>query len=246
MGNFGTRNVGDTIHIYNKNTHEILSPYSPIVYTDDFLGSDVVIPAAASPESGCKWVKKIVGAAPPTVAIKADEVNGLVECALTSTSEKQNAEAYFNDELQFSILQGAVLEARFALSVLPTLAAEFVVGFTSAWADGLDSATYSAFFTCDGGGLITCESDDNATDGSTSSGVTLVASEYATVRLDCTAAATAGIKFYVNGALVVTSAAWAASAANSKVQPIFGLYKASGAGVGTALVDYVKITQNRS
>jgi hypothetical protein len=246
MGSFGFRNVGSKVHIIDTGTHELLSAYSPIVFADDFLGADVVIPAAASPESGCKAVKKIVGAAPPTLAIKADEVNGLVECALTADSQKQNAEWYFNDELQFSILRGLVFEARFALSVLPTLAAEFVCGVTSAWADGLDTTTYNAFVTCDGGGLITCETDDNATDGSTSSGVTLVADEYAVVRIDCTDAATSGIRFYVNGALVVTSAAWAASAANSKVQPIFGLYKASGAGLGTALVDYVKITQNRS
>jgi hypothetical protein len=130
----------------------------------------VVIPATA--ESGVPWVKKIVGAAPPTVGVKADEVNGILECALTATSEKQNAELYWGDELQWSVRQGLNFEARVKASVLPTDAAEIVVGFISNWADGLDAATYSVFFTLDGSGEIFCEKDDNATDESVTSGVT--------------------------------------------------------------------------
>jgi hypothetical protein len=237
---------GGVLDYYDNTTHERTARFAPVKFVDDFLGSDVVIPAAASPESGCKWVKKIVGAAPPTAGIVADGVNGLVECALTSASQKQNAEVYFNDELQFSVVQGLVFEARFALSVLPTDVAEAVIGLTSAWADGLDAATYSVFATCDGSGEIICEKDDNATDESATSGETLIASEYAIVRIDCTDVA--DIHFYVNGNRVAegTTFDWAASAANSKVQPIFGVYKASGAGVGTLLVDYVKVWQNRS
>jgi hypothetical protein len=246
MPPYKTRREGGTDTIIQSQTHETMIPFAPIVFADDFFGADTVIPAAGSPESGTKWVTKIVGVAPPTVAVKADTVNGVVECALTSADQKQNAEVYFNDELQFSIAQGLVFEARFALSVLPTLVAEFVVGLVSAWADGLDDTTYNAFVTCDGSGLITCEKDDNATDESASSGVTLVASEYAIVRIDCSTPA--DIKFYVNGARVAGSTTfdWAASAANSKVQPIFGLYKATGAGVGTSLVDYVRVWQNRT
>ena len=247
MPPYRTRREGGTDTIIERSTHESMIPFAPVVFADDFLGADTVIPAAGSPESGMKWVTKLVQTAgTPTAAVKADTVNGVVECALDSTSEKQGAEVYMNDELQFSIAQGLVFEARFALSVLPTLAAEFVIGLVSAWADGLDGTTYNVIVTCDGGGLITCEKDDNATDESASSGVTLTASEYAIVRIDCSTAA--DIKFYVNGARVAGSTTfdWAASAANSKVQPIFGLYKASGAGVGTCLVDYVKIWQNRS
>lgn len=238
--------VGGVVQWYDNATHETVLRASPIQFGDDFRGADVVIPAAGSAESGVPWVKKIVGAAPPTVGKVADATNGVIECALTADDQKQNAEVYTNDELNFSILQGLVFEARFALSVLPTLAAEFVVGLTSAWADGLDATTYNLIATCDGNGLIACEKDDNAADESASSGVTLVADEYAIVRIDCTDPL--DIKFYVNGNRVAsgTTFDWVASAANSKVQPIFGMYKASGAGLGTALVDYVKVWQNRA
>ena len=231
---------------YDSASFETLAMFSPVHFYDDFLGADLVIPATGSPESGVRWVKKIVGAAPPTVAVTANGVNGLLACTLTSTSEKQNAEAYFEDQLCFSVLQGLVFEARFALTVLPTLAGEMVLGLISAWADGLDAATYSAFVTADGSGEIICEKDDNATDESTTSGVTLTAGVYAIARIDCTDIA--DIKFFVNGNRVASSTTfdWAASAANSKVQPVIGCYKASGAGVGTLTVDYVKVWQNRS
>ena len=104
----GAQYRGGNIHYFDKTTHERALLAAPVVLKDDFLGAATVIPAAGSPESGVQWVKKIVGAAPPTVAIKADATNGILECALTSTSEKQNAECYMNDELQFSMLQGLV------------------------------------------------------------------------------------------------------------------------------------------
>lgn len=232
---------------FEGTTQETVSvPGAPVMFYDDFLGSGVVVPAAGSPESGCDWVKKIVGAAPPTLAGKADEVNGAIVCTLTVDDQKQNAEIYFNDELQFSVLQGLVFEARFKAAVLPTLLAEMVIGLVSAWADGLDAATYSVFVTLDGSGEIICEKDDNASDESATSGVTLTNADYAIVRIDCSDPA--DIKFYVNGARVAsgTTFDWAASAANSKVQPIIGCYKASGAGLGTLELDYVRVWQKRA
>jgi hypothetical protein len=235
------------LHYYDPGmSHETIEVKAPVAFYDDFLGADVVIPAAGSVESGCKWAKKIVGAAPPTVAKVADELNGVVACALTSASQKQSADLYMNDELQFSVRQGLILEARIKQSVLPTLVAESAIGLIGAWADGYDAVTYSAFFTCDGDGEIICESDDNVTNASATSGVTLTNSDWAVLKIDCTDLT--DIKFYVNGAEVAgaTTFSWAASAANSKVQPICGMYKASGAGVGTLQVDYIKTWQKRS
>lgn len=226
--------------------YETILSMLPVTFVDDFIGSDVVIPAAGSPESGCKWVKKIVGAGPPTVAVVADGLNGIVACALTSDSQKQSADLYMNDELQFSVKQGLIFEAVITQSVLPTLGAESVIGVVSAWADGYDAITYSAFFTCDGDGEIICESDDNVTDASASSGVTVLNTDTVVLKIDCTDIT--DIKFYVNGNEVAgsTTFSWAASAANSKVQPIAGMYKASGAGVGTLQVDKIDLGQKRS
>lgn len=247
MGSTKAKYIGSQLDYYDAATFERTARFAPVQFSDDFIGAGVVIPAAASAESGVAWVKKIVGAAPPTVVISDDAVNGIVACTLTSTSEKQNAELYMNDNQPFSVLQGLVFEAVFSPSVLPTGAAEMVIGVISAWADGLDNATYSAFVTLDGSGEIFCESDDNVTDASATSGITLVANDLCVVRIDATDYAN-GIRFYVNGARVAesTTFAWAASAANSKVQPVAGCYKASGTGVGTLLVDKLALWQNRT
>lgn len=239
--------LGGTLDFYDGTTFERTGRFAPLAFIDDFIGADVAFPAAGAPESGCAWVVKVVDTAGTAAAAgDADAVGGTVSLALDNTDEKQEASLYMNDELQFSIAQGLIFEARITPAVLPTLGAELVVGLISAWADGLDAATYSAFFTMDGSGEIFCEADDNATDRSTTSGVTLTAGAYAVLRLDCTDVA--DLKFYVNGNRVAsaTTFAWAASAANSKVQPIASAYKASSAGVGTLTVDRIACWQNRS
>jgi len=229
---------------YDGVTFETLAAMYPVAFYDDFVGSDVVIPASGSPESGCKWTKKIVGAAPPTVAKTADGVNGFVAGSLTADDQKQDAALHFNDELMLSIAQGAIFETRLALTTLPTLLAVASFGLHGAWADG--GSSYRVGFEVPAGGLVACESDDNATDTSASSGITLVAGAYRIFRIDCTVQSS--IKFYIDGNRVAgtTTFANAASAANSKAQPHVGLYKASGAGLGVLSVDYVKVWQNRS
>ena len=229
---------------YDRSTFEILKAMYPIEFYDDFIGADIVIPASGAVESGCKWSKKIEGAAPPTVAKTAGGVNGFVACSLTADSQKQDAALHMNDELMFSIAQGAIFETRLALTTLPTLNGIASFGLWGAWADG--GSAYRVGFEVPAGGLVACESDDNATDTSASSGITMIAGTYYIFRIDCTDQS--NIKFFINGNRVAGSTTFinAASAANSKAQPHLGLYKASGAGLGVISIDYVKIFQNRS
>ncbi len=229
---------------WDESTFETYLAHYPIQFYDDFIGADVVIPASGAVESGTKWSKKIVGAAPPTVAKTADGVNGFVLASLTSASQKQDAALHMNDELMLSIAQGAIFETRLSLTTLPTLNGVASFGLWGAWADG--GSAYRVGFEVPAGGLCACESDDNATDTSASSGTTLVAGTYYIFRIDCTDQA--AIKFFINGERVAgsTTFANAASAANSKTQPHLGLYKASGAGLGVMSIDYVKVWQNRS
>lgn len=230
--------------LFDSVSYETLDALFPIKFYDDFLGADVVIPASGSVESGVPWSSKIVGAAPPTVAKTADGVNGFVACSLTSDSQKQDAALHMNDELMFSIAQGAIFEARLALSTLPTDVAVASFGLWGAWADG--GSAYRVGFEVPATGSVTCESDDNATDTAAASSITLVAGAYHIFRIDCTAQS--AIRFFIDGAQVCASTTFAnaASAANSKCQPHIGLYKASGAGEGVISLDYVKVWQNRS
>jgi len=84
---------------YDRSTFETVHVNAPVFQAWDFMApGSTVVPAAGSAESGCMWVKKIVGAAPPTVGQVADAQNGVVRCAQTATSEKQNADLYWGDE----------------------------------------------------------------------------------------------------------------------------------------------------
>jgi hypothetical protein len=234
------------LEFYDSTTQERVAPFAPVLFYDDFLSANTVVPAAGSSESGMHWVKKIVGSAPPTVAGVADGANGIVACTLTSASEKQDAALYFDDQRNFVLTQGCVFEARVKLAVLPTSNAELVWGLVGDWADGADAITYSAFFTADGSGEVICEMDDNATDASATSGVTLTANDWAVCRIDFSDIN--NVLFFINGNHVATSTtfAYAATGANATLQPFFQAYKASGTGVGTLQVDYVRVWQKRS
>lgn len=229
---------------YDSSTYETFIGMYPISFYDDFEGADLVIPATAADESGCKWTKKIVGAAPPTVAKSASVVNGHVLCSLTSADQKQDAALYWDDQLSLSIAQGAIFEARLSLTTLPTLNGIASFGLWGDWADA--GSTYRIGFEVPAGGIVTCESDDDATDTAAATSITLVAGTYNIFRIDCTTQT--DIKFFIDGVRVAGSTTFnnAASAANSKAQPHLGLYKASGAGLGVMSVDYVKIFMDRS
>jgi len=229
---------------YDGVTFETLKAMFPVAFYDDFIGADVVFLASGAAAEGCVWTKKIVGAGPPTVAKTADGVNGLVACTLHVTDEKEDAVLHMNDELMFSIAQGAIFEARLALTTLPTLLGVASFGLWGAWKDA--GSDYRVGFEVPAGGIVTCESDDAITDIPAASTVTLVAGTYYIFRIDCTDQA--DIKFFIDGVRVCASTTFAnaASAANAKCQPHLGLYKASGAGLGVLSLDYVKIWQNRS
>ena len=239
----GSQYRNNTLTFHDRTTLESLLPVAPVVFADDFLGAYTALPTSA--ESGMDWISKIVGAAPPTAAITADGANGILELALTATSEKQEATAYFGDQRQFSLEQGVVFECRAKISVLPTGNAEAVFGLLGDWTDGADAATYSLFFTADGSGAIVCEMDDNATDRSTASGVTVLNTEWHIFRIE--AFAVGDVRFYIDGAqvAVATTFAYAATGANAVLQPYLSMYKASGTGIGTIQIDYVRAWQNR-
>lgn len=234
------------LHYYDEPTQERVDFAGyPHTFYDDFDGVDLAIPAWGAAESGCKWAKMIVGAGPPTVAKVADAAAGQVACTLTADDQKQDAGIGMDDCRNFDITKGLVWEARVRLSVLPTANAEAVFGVIGDWADGPDAITYNAFFTADGSGEVFCETDDNATDASATSGVTALATDWKIYRIDFTDVT--NILFYIDGNHVAigTTFGYVATGANAVLQPYLGLYKVSGTGVGTMLIDYVRIASYR-
>ena len=138
---------------YDDATFETVEQMSPVQFGDDFVGAGHTagIPAAGSPVAGYPWVKKIVGAAPPTVALVSNAACGQVALALTSTSEKEDAVLYWNDALTIDVTKIASIEVRAALSVAPSAAGvQMVLGLAAAWIDGPDNNTHYLEFRLHG------------------------------------------------------------------------------------------------
>lgn len=244
MHNTRSRVEGARLAHFDYVSNETVHDNSPVIFRDDFVGAGAaVVPASA--ESGVFWLKKIVGAGPPTVAAVANQAGGVVACALTATSEKQDAALYAGDVLNFDMTKGLVWEARIKLSVLPSAAAsQMVIGLSSAWIDGPDNASYYVEFGAAGSGAIVVRKKDGVATTSTASGTTLTNSDWAILRID--ASDVTAVRFYING--VETSGSpvsFGATGANAILQPYAAMYKASGTSVGTLQIDYVKIWTNR-
>ncbi|HUV84726.1 MAG TPA: hypothetical protein VMV86_03405 [Methanosarcinales archaeon] len=227
---------------YDSVTSETVLKHAPVVLYDDFIASSLVIPAGGAVESGCLWSKLLVGGG---LVAGAAGGNGWVECTLAATSEAESAYLYTNDNLQFSVTQGLIFETKLIISVLPTAVAEVQFGVGCVYGVP-DAMAYSVWFTADGSGEIFCEKDDAATDQSVTSGVTVVNTVGHYYKIDMSDVT--NIKFYIDGVRVAaaTTFGFVATGANALVQPFLGGYKASGAGLGTLAIDYVKLWQKRS
>ena len=205
-------------------------------YYDNF-SQYTSIATAGSRANGNPWVKDITGAAPPTVGYVADAIGGVAECALTSASQAQDASAHWDDNRHICLDNGPVVQFYAKLTVLPTLLGIAHLGLISDNGTDFAGTTYNAGFTIAAAGVVSAAIDDNATPTSATTGVTMAVDTWYAFRIE--AFSKSAIRFFINGALVAgsTSFNYAATAgANSTLQPIFGIGKASGAGVGTLQV----------
>jgi hypothetical protein len=215
-----------------------------LVINDDFIGAVAAFPTTA--ESGMAWMSKIVGAAPPTVAMVADAANGVARCALTADSQKQDAALYMGDQRCIDLSKKPIVEIRAKLSTLPTSGTKVVMGLAGDWVDGPDAIAYSAWVAASGSGALLVEADDAATDSSAASGVTVTTADWFNVRIDFSDLT--ALKFYLDDTLIATETAipFAATGANAILQPYVGAYKASGTSVGAVDVDYIRVWSERA
>jgi hypothetical protein len=233
----------------NGQSFEVVESNHPVQFIEDFLQASLVIPVAGSAESGMNWVKKIVGAAPPTVAGVGNAAGGQVACTLTAASQKQDAAIYMDDNKAFDVTKGLIYEARVQLSVLPSAAeVQMVWGLSSNWIDGPDNAAQYVQFGVLANGAILCRAKDGTTTSSAaaSNARTLLNTEWAVFRIECQDVT--GIRYYIDGVDVTPATAipFAATSASAILQPYASAYKASGTGVGTLTVDSVKAWMNRA
>lgn len=235
-------NAGNQLQFYDQSTFEVTWIASPLYFDDDFIGGGHTagVPVAGSPTAGYPWVKKIVGAGPPTVALVANAAGGQIACALTATSEKEDAALYWNDSLSLDATKGLVWQCRSQLSVLPSAAGvQSVWGLSSAWIDGPDNASKYIEFGATANGTILLRSQDGTTQNSINSGVTVLATDFHNYRIDVTDPT--DVKFFIDGVQVSATGAikFAATGANAILQSYLSVYKPSGTGVATLTIDAV-------
>jgi hypothetical protein len=237
---------------FEDKTFETVMPMAPLQFADDFIGAghSAGVPAAASPVAGYPWVKKIVGAAPPTVALVANATGGQMQLALTATSELQDAVLYWNDNLAIDVTKGTVFEARAALSVPPSAAGvQVVFGLAAAWINGPDSNVKYLEFGCTANNSLLVRSQDGTTQYSIAaanagSAVSLDVN-FHVFRIDASDVTDVG--YYYDGARVNAkgSVGYAATGANAILQPYISCYKTVSTGLATLLIDKVDLWSNR-
>lgn len=233
-------------------TQETILPMAPLYFADEFIGAGHTagIPASGAPTAGYPWVKKIVGAAPPTVGLAVNASGGQVQIALAATSEKEDAALYWNDNLAIDVTKIAVWEARVALSVAPSAAGvQAVFGLAAAWIDGPDNNVKYLEFGCTANGNLLVRSQDGTTQNSIAAAVNGVAvvldTNFHTFRIS--AENVSDIAFYYDGNRVNAngSVTYVATGAGSILQPYAACYKPSGTGIATMLIDKVDVWSNR-
>ena len=246
--------VGYRQRAFEDSNQETVNGGWELQFGDDFIGGGHTagIPAYGSPVAGYPWAKKLVGT-PTGVALVTNSIGGTVAVALASTSEAEEALLAWNDSLSFDVTKSGMVEYRAALSVLPTGVAGAGLGVASAWVSGglLSYARYLAFGWSASGALLV-----QAYDG-VQSVVSLAAKQIGGsaitsdtnqhyFRIDWSN--NADVVFYYDGNRVnaVGSVTWTATAgANSNMQPVVDVFKASGTGVATITVDKIDIFNSR-
>ncbi len=183
----------------------------------------------------------------------ADGANGLVSLALDVDSNAEDALIYHGDERSFNLKTGLIFEVVVRVSVLPTLTAELVFGMAGNHNLSKDAITEAAWFKMDGSGAVVCETDDTTNNNDDkASGVTATAAQTKIYRIDFTDLS--NVQFFIDGVHVASPGSGTNTTfdmsnltdAEAVMQPYIGIDKTADAGLGTMLVDSVRIWGNRS
>ena len=241
MGQTGAKWRNNQLAFYDKTTFETVKPIAPIVLYDDFLGTVI---------NTDLWTVADAGAGATTIAASVITLTTLVNGATDENG------VYAKDNNAFNLDKGPIFECRLALNVAPTIGTEIIFGlFNDVYTTGAgrilvasELLCYAAFgfYTTVGAGLIpVIRTDDTGTNsGVVSTAITAVAlNAYHVYRIDCTNVA--DVKFYIDGVGVATGTTFNMSTgAAVMVQPMVIAQKVGiDAGLGIALIDYIRVWQ---
>jgi hypothetical protein len=241
MGETKARWRAGQLAFYDGATHETILPLAPIVIFDDFLGGAVNTDLWTEIETN-NATKAIGGS--------------ILAYHLTNAGETQDGGIYGKDDTPFNLDKGPVFEARVAIHVAPTSAAEVMIGVQNdAYATASNKfmvadevAKYAAFgfYTTVGAGLVpVIRTDDSSLDsGIINSGFgAVVLDAYHIYRIDFTDVT--NVLFYIDGEQVAKTTTFNMSTgSNLLVQPVVMVdKKTADTGLGDIYIDYIKMWQ---
>ena len=240
-----SRYRGAVLEFFDSTTHERVAPLAPVVFYDDFLGEDGYDIAASAADGTWNSVEVTLNTA---IAIRGDTANGVLAMIIDADSNAEDATIDWANNRQFNTKAGLVFECRIDMAVLPTTGVAVVFGMNGDHNLDKDASTEHAWFRLQASGAVLAETDDTTNNNDDiATGVTAVAGTYNTYLIDFTNIA--DVRFYIDGASVATGTTFDMSNltdAEGLMQPYFSLDKASGTGVGTIDLDYVRIWSQRT
>lgn len=237
---------------YNPTTFETYQINGASKMVDDDFAGAYLRKYTANENTTAPW-KTVETALNTAIGLSADGTNGVAALIVDVDDNAEVACLHWGDNEALKLGQAILFEARVTFSTLPTTGTETVqaaFGLAGAHNTTLDSVDCHAWFRVESAAqtALLWETDDNVTDDDDNDASTvLVASTYHVFQILSTTSA--AVKFYVDGVLVGTGAMAGLTGAVGKVQPYFVVSKAKSAantGVGTMLVDYCKVWQERS
>lgn len=245
MGTTKCRYKNGIQEFFDSETFETVGVFAPVFFHDDFIGPNPTFQINTATLAVWETVEVNLNTA---IGPSADGANGLLSLALDADNNAEDAVLYLNDSRHFNAKADLQVEFRLALSVLPTTGVTVVFGVAGNHDLDKDTVAENAWFRLDASGALDVETDDTTNDNDdVSTGITLVAGEYHIFRIDFSDLS--AVKFFVDGAGVATGTTFDMSNLSDSeaiLQPYVSLDKASGTGVGTLLLDSVKLWSKRS
>ncbi|HEY1311909.1 MAG TPA: hypothetical protein VGF02_13255 [Pseudolabrys sp.] len=236
---------------YDDGTQEFVGTSAAIDFSDDFVGAGhtASLPTFGSPVAGYPWVQKTVKTSgSPSVAAVANGAGGLMQLALTATSESQEATLYQNDQRTWDSTKTLIYQTRAQFATLPSAAGvQAVFGLAGAWASGPLNIAQYIYFGLNGSGELFMYSYDGTTAKAVDTGIAVTAGTNYQFRIEIDQSSV--LHFYVNGTEYTTSLApitWAASGVGAILQLYQSVYKPNGTGLATLVIDSVEIWSPRT
>jgi len=235
---------GSNLVFYESTTHERTLPVAPVVFYDDFLGTDLMTTEAGS-TGPWSTVQVNLNTA---IGVRADTGGGVCAMIFDADNNAEDAVLYWGDQRGIDVNAGAIFETRINMAVVPGTAVVAVFGLAGDHNLTKDSITEGAWFRLEASAAVVAETDDTTNNNDDiATGVTMVAGTYNTFRIDFTDIS--NVLFYIDGAAVATATTFDMSnltAGEAIMQPYFSIDKGATTALGTLDIDYVRIWSNRS